>query len=104
MQKDHWNIDKYNHTKEHKYLSEETLMWKKTQQNFLCIRCIKSTRKYPKQVRLPPADIYLSFSYALYTSECVFKWGTQLLYLYSFCHLNFNLTSQPHLTDWVDFT
>ena len=48
MQKDHWKIDKYNHTKEHKYLSWETLMGNKMQQNFLCIRCIKSIRQDPR--------------------------------------------------------
>ena len=47
MQKDHWKIDKYNHTKEDKDLSLETLMEKKTQQNFLCIRCIKSKIQDP---------------------------------------------------------
>ena len=67
MQKYHWKIDKHNHTKEHKDLSWETLMGKKTQQNFLCIRCIKSTRQDPRQVCLPPADISLSFSPMRYT-------------------------------------
>ena len=37
MQKNHWNIEKHNHTKEHKYLSLKTLMEKKTEQNFLYI-------------------------------------------------------------------
>ena len=48
-------------------------MGKKTQQNFLCIRCGKSTRQDPRQVHLLPTDISLSLPYALYTSKCVFK-------------------------------
>ena len=62
MQKDHWNIDKHNHTKEHKDLSKETLMGKKTQQNFLYIRCIKITRQDPKQVCFLPFNLSLSLS------------------------------------------
>ena len=71
MQKDQWKIDKYNHTKEQNDSSWETLMGKKTQQNFLCIRCIKSTRQDPKQVRLLPSDI--SLSPMRYTQVSVFS-------------------------------
>ena len=70
MQKDHWKIDKHNHTKEHKALSWETLMGKKTQ-NFLYIRCIKSTRQDPRQVLLLPAIISLSLSPMRYTQVSV---------------------------------
>ena len=71
MQNDHWKIDKYNHTKEHKDLSWENLMEKKTQQNFLCIRCIKSTRKYLRQIFLLLASIYIYISPMRYTQVSV---------------------------------
>ena len=71
MQKDHWKIDNHNHTKEQKDLSWETLMGKKTQQNFLRIRCIKSTRQDLRQVLLLPVDIYIYLSPMRYTQVSV---------------------------------
>ena len=90
MKRYHWKIDKYSHTKEHKDLSWETLMGKKTQQNFLCIRCIKSTRQDPRQVLLP-VDISLSLSLSLslspmrYTqvSECSNEEHNSSIYILS---------------------
>ena len=68
----------------------------------------KMYKKYKTrpQIGAPPSIRYLSLSlsYALCTSECVLKRGTHLLYLYSFRHLTFNLTSRPHLTKQADFT
>ena len=48
MQKDHWKIDKHTHTKEHKDLSWETLMGKKTQKKFIYIDVSKVKIQDPK--------------------------------------------------------
>ena len=86
-------------------------MGKKTQQNFLYIDVSKVQKEKPQTCALSPSkslslSLSLSLSYVLYKSVCVcvFKWGTHLLYLYSFFHLNFSLTSRPQQTYWADFT
>ena len=94
---------KHNH-KIYTYLPWETLKGKKTQQNFLYIDVSKVQIQNHKYVLLILTYIYLFVSYALYTSECVLKWGTNLLYLYFIFHFNFSLTGHPQQSYWDEFT